>query len=128
VPAASPFSYAVCRLVPRVERGERINVGVFVFCRPLQYLEARTAVDEERALVLWSELDVESVRAHLSAIERIAAGDAGAGPIAALDTTARFHWLVSPSSTIIQPSEVHTGLCDAPADELEKLFRELVLA
>ena len=128
MPAASPFSYAVCRLVPRVERGERINVGVIVFCRPLQYLEARTALDEERALVLWSELDVESVRAHLSAIERIAAGDAGAGPIAALDTTARFHWLVSPSSTIIQPSEVHTGLCDTPAEELEKLFRELVLA
>ena len=128
VPAASPFSYAVCRLVPRVERGERINVGVIVFCRPLQYLEARTALDEERALVLWPELDVESVRAHLSAIERIAAGDAAAGPIAALDTTARFHWLVSPSSTIIQPSEVHTGLCDTPADELEKLFRELVLA
>jgi Protein of unknown function (DUF3037) len=128
VPAASPFSYAVCRLVPRVDRGERINVGVIVFCRPLQYLAARTTLDEERALVLWPELDIESVRAHLGAIERIAAGDPGAGPIAALDTTARFHWLVSPSSTIIQPSEVHTGLCDAPADELEKLFRELVLA
>jgi hypothetical protein len=128
VPGASPFSYAVCRLVPRVERGERINVGVILFSRPLQYLEARTALDEQRALVLWSDLDVESVRAHLSAIERIAAGDPGAGPIAALDTTARFHWLVSPSSTIIQPSEVHTGLCDTPADELDKLFRELVLA
>ena len=128
MPAASPFSYAVCRLVPRVERGERINVGVIVFCRPLQYLEARTALDEERALVLWPDLDVESVGAHLGAIERIAAGDPGAGPIAALDTTARFHWLVSPSCTIIQPSEVHTGLCDTPADELEKLFRELVLA
>ena len=128
MPGASPFSYAICRLVPRVERGERINVGVVVFCRPLRYLEARTALDEQRALVLWSDLDVESVRAHLSAIERIAAGDPGAGPIAALDTTARFHWLVSPSSTIIQPSEVHTGLCDTPADELDKLFRELVLA
>ncbi len=128
MPGASPFSYAICRLVPRVERGERINVGVIVFCRPLQYLEARTALDEQRALVLWSDLDVESVRAHLSAIERIAAGDPGAGPIAALDTTARFHWLVSPSSTIIQPSEVHTGLCDTPVDELDKLFRELVLA
>ncbi len=128
MPGASPFSYAICRLVPRVERGERINVGVIVFCRPLQYLDARTALDEQRALVLCSDLDVESVRAHLSAIERIAAGDRGAGPIAALDTTARFHWLVSPSSTIIQPSEVHTGLCDTPVDELDKLFRELVLA
>lgn len=123
----SPFSYAVYRLVPRVERGERINVGVVVFCRPLQYLEARTALDEERARSLWPELELEPVRAHLAAIERIAAGEDGAGPIAALDTTARFHWLVSPSSTIIQPSRVHTGLCGEPRAELDKLLRELVL-
>jgi hypothetical protein len=126
VPAASPFSYAVYRLVPRVERGERINVGVVVFSRPLDFLEARTALDEARALALWPELDVESVRAHLTASERIAAGDAAAGPIARLDTTARFHWLVSPSSTIIQPSDVHTGICGEPGAELAKLFRELV--
>ena len=127
MPAASqPFSYAVCRLVPRVERGERINVGVIVFSRPLDFLAARTHLDERRARSLWPELDAESVRAHLGAIERIAAGDPAAGPIARLDTTARFHWLVAPSSTIIQPSQVHTGLCGAPADELEALFRELV--
>ncbi|HSP72732.1 MAG TPA: DUF3037 domain-containing protein, partial [Gaiellaceae bacterium] len=109
MPADSPFSYAVYRLVPRVERGERINVGVVVFCRPLQYLEARTALDEQRALVLWPDLDADSVRAHLEAIERVAAGDPAGGPIARLDTPARFHWLVAPSSTIIPPSEVHTG-------------------
>ena len=128
MPADNAFSYAVLRLVPRVERGERINVGVVVFCRPLQYLAARTGLDEARALALWPDLDLEAVRAHLAAIERIAAGDSDAGPIARLDTTARFHWLVAPSSTIIQPSVVHTGLCDAPADELDELFRELVLA
>jgi hypothetical protein len=127
VPGDNAFSYAVLRLVPRVERGERINVGVVVFCRPLQYLEARTALDEARALVLSPDLDVESVRAHLAAIERVAAGDPAAGPIARLDATARFHWLVAPSSTIIQPSVVHTGLCGLPADELDDLFRELVV-
>ena len=128
MPADNPFSYSIYRLVPRIERGERINVGVVVFSRPLKFLEVRTALDEARALTLWPELDVDSVRAHLSALERIAAGDAKSGPIAELDTTARFHWLVSPSSTIIQPSQVHTGICGAPADELEKLFRELVEA
>ena len=128
MPAASPFSYAIYRLVPRVERGERINVGVIVFSRPLQFLEARTGLDEPRVLALWPELDVESVRAHLEAAERIAAGDRAAGPIAELDTTARFHWLVAPSSTIIQPSEVHTGICGEPGQELGKLFRELVEA
>ena len=128
MPADNPFSYSIYRLVPRIERGERINVGVVVFSRPLKFLEVRTALDKARALTLWPELDVDSVRAHLSALERIAAGDAKSGPIAELDTTARFHWLVSPSSTIIQPSQVHTGICGAPADELEKLFRELVEA
>ncbi len=126
MPADSPFSYAVYRLVPRLERGERINVGVVVFCRPLQYLEARTSLDEARARALWPELDLVPVRAQLAAIERIAAGDEGGGPIARLETTARFHWLVSPSSTIIQPSEVHTGICGDPAAELGKLLAELV--
>jgi Protein of unknown function (DUF3037) len=126
VRARNPFSYALYRLVPRVERGEQINVGVIVFSRPLEFLEARTKLDESRALGLWPELDVPAVRAHLTAAERVAAGDAAAGPIARLDATARFHWLVAPSSTIIQPSEVHAGVCGDPDEELAKLFRELV--
>ena len=124
--AANPFSYALYRLVPRLERGERINVGVVVFCRPLGFLAARTALDADRAAALWPALDLAAVRSHLVAIERIAAGDPAGGPIAALDTTARFHWLVAPSSTIIQPSSVHTGLCGDPDEQLERLFRSLV--
>ena len=123
---ANPFSYAVYRVVPRVERGERMNVGVVVFSRPVGYLAARTGLDEARLAALWPGLDPATVRPHLSAIERVAAGDAGAGPIAQLDETARFHWLVAPSSTIIQPSAVHTGLCGDPAAELAKLFDSLV--
>jgi hypothetical protein len=127
VSADSPFSYAIYRIVPRVERGERINVGVLVFARTLDYLGARTALDEQRLSALWPDVDPQAVRPHLEAIEKIAAGDADAGPIAALDTTARFHWLVAPSSTIIQPSAVHTGMCSDPAAELDKLFDTLVL-
>jgi hypothetical protein len=126
VSAGSPFSYAVYRLVPRVERGERINVGVVLFSRPLDFLGARTALDEQRLAALWPGVDAATVRPHLAAIERIAQGDPEAGPIAALDTTARFHWLVAPSSTIIQPSAVHTGVCADPAAELDKLFDALV--
>ena len=122
----SPFSYAILRVVPRVERGERINVGVVVFCRPLDYLGARTHLDAERLRALAPELDPEEVRPHLLAVERIAAGDPAAGPIARLDTTERFHWLTAPSSTVLQPSQVHTGLCDDPAAKLDHLFAELV--
>jgi hypothetical protein len=127
VPGASPFSYAVYRLVPRVERGERINVGIVVFSRPLGYLAVRTGLDVARLRALWPELDPKAVRPHLAALERIAAGDPDAGPIARLDETARFHWLVAPSSTIIQPSAVHTGLCGEPEQELDKLFASLVV-
>ena len=86
----------------------------------------RTAVDARRLTALWHDLAVAAVRTHLEALERIAAGDPAAGPIAHLDTTARFHWLVSPSSTVIQPSDVHTGLCGEPAAQLERLFAALV--
>jgi hypothetical protein len=126
VSSSNPFSYAVVRIVPRVERGERINAGVIVFCRPLGYLAARTRLDEARLAALAPDLDPGTVRPHLTAIERIAAGDPDAGPIARLDVTQRFHWLVAPSSTIIQPSHVHTGLCADPDEQLERLFAELV--
>lgn len=125
--SGSPFSYAVYRLVPRVERGEQMNVGVVVFSRPLKYLAARTALDAGRLAALWPELDPETVRPHLAAIERVASGDVTAGPIAKLDPGERFYSLSSPSSTMIQPSAVHTGICINPATELEKLFRALVL-
>ena len=64
MPGASPFSYAVYRLVPRVERGERINVGIVVFSRPLGYLAARTGLDVARLRALWPELDPEEVRSR----------------------------------------------------------------
>ena len=125
---ASPFSYALLRLVPRVERGERLNVGIILFSAGAGYLGARTTLDTVRAAALWPELDLEPVRAHLVAVEGVAAGDPSYGPIARLPTSARFHWLVAPSSTIIQPSEVHAGVCGDPDVELEKLFRDLVEA
>jgi hypothetical protein len=126
MPSRSQFQYAIVRVVPRVERGERFNAGVVLLCRPRRYLAARTRLDRARLGALAPGADPASVQAHLDAIVRIAAGDPDAGPIAALGQPERFHWLVSPSSTIIQPSEIHTGLCLDPAAELADLFAALV--
>jgi hypothetical protein len=120
------FQYAILRVVPHVERGERVNAGVLLFCRQRGFLAARTELDEARLAALDPELDAELVRAHLDALARIAAGEPDAGHVATLDQSERFHWLVAPSSTIIQPSEVHTGLTTDPAAELDRLFAELV--
>ena len=85
-------------------------------------------LDEARLRALDPACDADEVREHLVAIERIAAGDPAGGPIAALSLAERYHWLVAPSSTIIQPSEAHTGLTADPAATLAHLFATLVLA
>jgi hypothetical protein len=121
-----PFQYAIIRVVPRVERGECINAGVILFCRPRRFLGARLHLAARRLEALAPETDPQSVREHLDAIARIAAGDRAGGPIAALPRPERFHWLVAPSSTIIQPSAVHTGMTDDPAAELDHLFDAMV--
>ena len=126
LPGASPFQYATLRVVPRIERGECFNAGVVLFCRPRGYLAAEVGLDERRLAALAPELAPAEVRGHLEALARVAAGDRSVGPIAALDLSERFGWLVAPSSTVIQPSPVHTGLCRDPAQTLERLFAALV--
>ncbi len=125
-PERKPFAYAIVRVVPRIERGERINAGVIVYCRQRDFLAARVALDEARLAALDPGASATEVRAHLDAIVRIAAGDRYAGPIAVLPGSERFGWLVAPSSTIIQTSEVHTGLTADPHRTLDTLFNELV--
>jgi hypothetical protein len=125
-PARSPFSYAILRVVPRVERGERFNAGVVLFCRQRQFLGALMTLDEGRLAALAPGVSPDDVRAHLEALVRVAAGDPDGDAIEALPPSERFGWLVAPSSTIIQPSRVHTGLTDDPRATLEDLFAELV--
>jgi Protein of unknown function (DUF3037) len=120
------FQYAIIRVLPRIERGESLNVGVVLLCRPKRFLGVRIALDEGRLAAFAPGLDPSVIRPHLEAIERVAAGDPGAGPIARLDQAERFHWLVAPSSTMIQPSDVHSGLCLDPEVELDHLMATLV--
>ncbi len=128
MPGRDAFSYAVVRVVPRVERGERFNAGVVLFARTQGgFLGARTHLDEARLAALAPGADPAELRAHLVALERIAAGDPSAGPLASLPPSERFGVLVAPSSTVLQPGEVHTGVCEDPAAALERLFRALVL-
>jgi hypothetical protein len=125
--ADAPFQYALLRVVPRIERGESLNAGVVLFARTVKFLEARVHLDHERLRAIAPDADVASIQSHLDARARIASGDPEAGPIARLDQSERFNWLVAPSSTVIQPSPVHTGLCGDPAATLERLFQQMVL-
>ena len=124
--AEHTYDYAIIRIVPRVERGEAINVGVILSCPALAFLEAKVELDPVRLLALDPAVDVESIRAHLETIPRICIGGADAGPIGELAQRARFHWLVSPRSTMIQMSSVHTGRTSDPSAALDRALDTLV--
>jgi hypothetical protein len=126
VPGREDFQYAILRVVPHVERGESLNAGVVLFSRRHGFLAARTGLDEAALTAVAPDCKADDVRAHLETLERVAAGAADGGPIAALPPSERFHWLTAPSSTIVQSSPVHTGLTSDPAGELEHLFERLV--
>ena len=124
-----PFEYAVLRVVPRVERGEGVNVGVVVFCRTRSFLGAQIELGARQTAVLAAlqpDLDLEAVRAHLDSARQIVAGAEDGGPLAKLGAPERFRWVTSPSSTMIQPSDVHGGVTEDPAGSLEDLFERLV--
>lgn len=125
MPATNSFDYAIVRVVPHVERQEFINVGVILFCRTLRFLAAKIELDKQRLAALSPQFDQEQVLAHLNLIPRICAGDPD-HPIGRLAPAERFHWLITPRSTCIQISDVHTGLCDDPAVALEHLLNSMV--
>ena len=122
----SSFDYAIIRVVPDIERGEYVNVGIILFCRTANFLGVRTELDPARLLALAPGVDVAEVERELAHLVLIADGDAAAGPIARLSRSERFHWLVAPRSTVIQTSAVHTGLCDDPRAALDRLLVMLV--
>lgn len=120
------YDYSVVRVVPDVARGEFLNAGVILFAKTHHALLARIALDERRLAALAPHADVAAIRSHLDSIERICAGGEAAGPHAHLSASERFHWLTAPRSTVIQLSPVHSGICDDPEAEADRLFDRLV--
>ncbi len=127
MPAQASYDYAVVRVVPCVERGEFLNVGVILFCRTRRFLAASISIDVERLAALAPQLDVDEVKRHLDRMPLLCAGGKDAGYIGRLSQSERFHWLVAPRSTIIQTSPVHSGLCIDPEIVLKQLLEKMVL-
>jgi hypothetical protein len=119
----SVFEYALLRAVPRVERGEHVNVGVLVQCRERVYLGAAVHVDEGKILPLAPDCDVTALRRAANAVVRTCAGE---GPAGDTSNGQRFRWLTAPRSTVLQPGPVHAGLTDDPAADLQRLLDTLV--
>ena len=126
MPERCTYDYAVIRVVPRVERGESVNVGVIVSCPARKLLDARIELDAARVRALDASIDVDALARHLATSPLICAGGEAAGPIGRLPPRERFHWLTAPRSTIIQCSPVHTGQCSEGEDIVERLLDAMV--
>jgi hypothetical protein len=121
----SAFSYAIVRVVPDIERGEFLNAGVLLYARQHSFLATRIELDHARLIALHPSADTAAIAGALKAFERVAKGDPDAGPMAALPKSERFGWLAAPSSTVVQCSPVHTGICTDPQRALDELFEDL---
>lgn len=117
-----PFEYAVLRAAPRVQRGEFANVGVLLYCRALDFLQARWDVDAAKLRCLDPNVDIDAVCASLELIRATCAGDAEAGPASATSIGERFRWLAAPRSTVVHAGPIHGGLTTDPEAELDRLL------
>jgi hypothetical protein len=120
-----PFQYAVLRAVPRVDRGEFVNIGVIMYCQQAEFLRARILIEDARLRGLDPEVDLESVRIAAEAI--VAACEAATGSPRENDGLAvRFGMLTAPRSTVVQPSPIHAGVSRDPEQTLDELLTKLV--
>lgn len=119
------FQYAVLRAVPRVDRGEFINVGVILYCQGLDFLRAAVVVDDVRLRALAADIDLDAVRRSAEATVGACHDSVGtARENTGLAT--RFGMLTAPRSTVVQPSPVHAGITTDPERTLSELLGKLV--
>ena len=117
------FEYAVLRAVPRVERGECVNIGVVLYCQQREFLAVAVHVDAARLRALDPTVDVTDLTTAADALQRTCEG---AGPAGETSLGQRFRWLTAPRSTVVQSGPAHSGLTTDPAAELERLLETLV--
>jgi hypothetical protein len=125
-PSRSPFSYAVLRVLPDIEREEFLNSGLVLFSRPHSFLGARAELDTDALEAIRPNCDVDGIRIQLSFIEELAAGRVTTEPFAAMTQSERFHWLTTPRSTLVQPGPLHVGMTDDPAATFEHVYGIMV--
>ena len=121
-----PYQYVVLRYVPRVDRGECLNVGVVVHSQSAGVLRCGYHVDEARILAVAPDADLDSLRAALEAVCTMCER-----PPSEVDTTLstqgqRFGWISAPRSTVLQPGPVHGGSVADPEAEVDRLLDRLV--
>ncbi len=118
------YDYAIVRVVPRVDIGTFVDIGVVVHARRVGFLDALLGVDRERIARVCDRLDLDLLQRFVDAYRIVCHGGAAAGPIGLLPPSERFHWLTAPRSAVLQTSAVHPGRCHDPQVALDCLFQK----
>ncbi|AWV99652.1 DUF3037 domain-containing protein [Arcticibacterium luteifluviistationis] len=121
------YEYAVLRLIPCVDRGESINIGVALYCKSKRFLDFKYHLNPDRLKAFHKDIDLEEVNEHLSSFDKICKGTSDSGLIGEQDQASRFRWLTARRSTIIQASAVHPGYCNEPTQAIEEIYAKMVL-
>lgn len=122
MPTPASYEYAWLRVVPHVETGEFVNVGVILFCRAMRFMDLRIRCNRSRVAALAPHMDLDELERQLAILPALVAGR---GPVGSLGAAEVFHWIVAPHSTVLQASPVHAGITSDPAAALERLAATL---
>ncbi|MDE6010138.1 MAG: DUF3037 domain-containing protein [Muribaculaceae bacterium] len=120
------YEYAVIRYVPRIDRGEFLNVGLIMMCKRRRWIHCELHLDETRLRALDPSLDLPVLRRQLSMFEKKDI------PFPDLPVEERYRWLTAAKSAIIQTSSSHPGLAPAsgeitdPLEPLHETFSRLM--
>lgn len=119
------FQYAVLRAVPRVDRGEFVNIGVIMYCQQIDFLRASVVIDEVRLRALDADVDLGAVRGAAQAVVE-GCGEPVGNARLSTGLATRFGMLTAPRSTVVQPSPIHAGVTRNPERTLADLMAKLV--
>lgn len=125
------YEYAIVRFVPRIDRGEYINIGLVMMCKRQKWMKGKIFLDEARIHGFFPKVEIDTLRNQVCLFEKkdIPSND--------LPVEEKYRWLTAAKSAILQTSPSHPGIilnCDKEFSdsqildkEFDRLFKELVL-
>lgn len=125
------YEYAIVRFVPRIDRGEYINIGLVMMCKRQKWLRGEIYIDEKRIRNFCPSVNLESLRNQAKLFEKDNV------PYKDVPVEEKYRWLTAAKSAVLQTSLSHPGIVNnvkedvGDSEKLEKefsrLFKELVL-
>ena len=135
IPDNHLYEYAIVRYVPRVDRGEFINIGLIMMCKRLKWLRGEIYLNEGRICALDPRTNIEMLSSQASIFMRDNV------PSKDIPIEERYRWLTAVKSAVLQVSPSHPGvvvpdnISQSGKDELikkldrefDRLFKDLIL-